>query len=106
MDMARKKKEDGEAAKGVLNALPPGMREELDSCDAEELKTHIVQSTAILRANKKALKIDVELESAKQRVKELSEDYQETAKAKEAVISYALHLLNEKGDVDLGDFEA
>lgn len=103
--MARKKKEDGEASKGILNALPPGMREELDSCDAGELKTHIVQSTAILRANKKAMKIDVELEGAKQRVKDLSEDYQETAKAKEAVISYALHLLNEKGDVDLGDFE-
>ena len=41
MDMARKKKEDGEASKGILNSLPPGMREELDSCDAEELKTHI-----------------------------------------------------------------
>lgn len=105
--MARKKKDsDGEAPKGILNALPPGMREELDSCDGDELKTHIVQATAVLRANKKAMKLDVNLESAKQRVKDLSEDYQETAKAKEAVISYALHLLHEKGDVALGDFEA
>lgn len=105
--MARKKKDsEGDASKGVLNALPTGMREELDSCDAEELKTHIVQATAVLRANKKAMKLDVELEGAKQRVKDLSEDYQETAKGKEAVISYALHLLHEKGDADLADVEA
>lgn len=100
-----KKNSNEEASKGVLGALPAGMREELDSCDTARLKTHIVQSTAILRANKKAMKLDVELESAKERVKELSSDYKETEKTKEAIISYALHLLGEKGSPDLLDID-
>lgn len=97
--MARPKK-DNEAS--VPGALPPGMREELDSCDITALKNHVVQSTAILRANKKAKKMDLELEGAKQRVKDLSEEYAETSKAKEAIISYALIRLGEMG-VDLDD---
>lgn len=105
--MASKKKSEGQdsVSSRVLNTLPPGMREELDSCDISRLKTHIVQSTAVLRANKRAQKLDAELEAAKQRVKDLGEDYKETAAAKEAIISYSLHLLNEKGATDLGDID-
>lgn len=104
--MAKKTKEDRDSVSSrILGALPPGMREDLDAADVSELKTHIVQSTAVLRANKRAMKLDSELEGAKQRVKDLSEDYAETAKTKEAIISYALHLLNDKGAVDLDDNE-
>lgn len=105
--MAKKNDRDEQesVSNKVLGALPPGMREELDGCGELSLKTHIVQSTAVIRANKKAMKLDPELDNARQRVKDLSEEYTEVSKAKEAIISYALHLLGEKGVVDLDDDE-
>lgn len=100
------KKEDGkEVSNKVIGALPHGMREILDAASEAQLKTHIVQSTAVVRANKKAMKLDPALEAARERVKTLSEEYTEITKGKEAVISYALHLLGEKGSLDLDDTE-
>lgn len=100
--MAKKQTQKDDVSKGILGALPPGLREEMDGFNEMQLKTCVVQSTAIMRASKKQMKLDTELEAAKQRVKDLSEDYVETRKTKEATISYALYLLDAKG-VDLKD---
>lgn len=96
-------KGDGEArtiSKKVLGALPPGMREELDAMDVPRLQRAVTQAQAIKRASVMDAKMDESLQAAKDQVKELSADYKECQKNQDAITSYALHLLDEKGALD------
>ncbi len=96
-------KGDGEArtvSKKVLGALPPGMREELDAMDVPRLQRAVTHAQAIKRASVLDAKMDESYQAAKERVKELGADYKECQKSQEAITSYALHLLEEKGALD------
>ena len=90
----------------TMRNLPEGFKDEADSMSAERLKASIIESSANLSRIENAAENDEAFQKLKAAAKDAGAGYSDGKKAQAAKIDYALHLLEQRGAVDLvGDLE-
>jgi hypothetical protein len=94
--MARIKKNNSFPEK-YLKILDANVMAEMEALDEHALKKSIVDSENAIDEQEKNKEADDNLQSAKEKVKELSKDYSDTIKFQKAKIKYSLFLLESKG---------
>jgi hypothetical protein len=87
----------------VKKALPTGWAEEADAMDVDALKGVIVECAANESRLKRERDGDEKLAGAKEIVKDIGGGYSEAIKTQQAKTAYSLHLLEQKGDVAVGE---
>lgn len=81
----------------VRKQLPPGMADELEALDVDQLKARIVASEMNVKDAELARKGDEGLAAAKERVKELDQPYKDAIKAQRAIALFSTLTLEDKG---------
>lgn len=88
--------------KSLISKLPTGYQEEADTMSADELRAEIVKAEASVREVEASMAADTKLTAARELVKDLSGGYNDAKSAQRAKIGYALHILDEKGELGRG----
>jgi len=106
--MARKstKNSDGAIPQKLLKNLPHGFREEAESMGVSLLKETVVQASGAIAETEVAMAQDERLQTAKEKVKDLSEGYRDVLKTQKAKRNLALYFLEQHGQLqgaDVGD---
>jgi hypothetical protein len=98
------KKNDGNGIpKKLLKNLPHGFLEEVQSMGVSVLKETVVQTSGAIAETEIAKAQDEKLTAAKEKVKDLSEGYNEVLKAQKAKRNLALHFLESQGQLQGAD---
>lgn len=88
--------------KKVIAQLPAGYAEEAAGLSGAELRAEIVRAETSLRWVQQEMAADEKLSGARELLKDLSASYRDASKAQRAKIAYALHLLDERGELGAG----
>lgn len=88
--------------KKIISKLPPGFAEDCAGFDGDALRAEIVKAETSLRWVEQEMKADEKLTGAKALVKDYSGAYNDAKKAQRAKIQYALHVLEERGELGTG----
>lgn len=88
--------------KRVIAKLPAGFAEEAAGMSGDRLRAEIVRAETTLREIGQAMEADEKLTGARELVKDFSASYTEARKAQRAKIDYALHVLDERGELRPG----
>lgn len=88
-----------ELPKSVLKNLPTGWSDEADAMSSSALRDVLVDAETKIREVEVEMAADEKLAAAKEIVKDLAGAYREVTKAQRAKIAYALHLLDERGEL-------
>lgn len=83
----------------IVNKMPD-FKESADAADVDALKKIVVESEGNIYTQEQEMAADVQLNAAKELVKDYSMKYREAIKFQTAKIKYALFLLESKG-IDL-----
>lgn len=81
----------------VVKAIGQETQEELDSLSVEELKARIVQSTQSVIIAKTERDANPNYQQAKEDKKVFDDGFREIKSRQNAIVDYAIHLLDEKG---------
>jgi len=92
--------------KKIIAKLPVGFAEDAAGMDGDQLRAEIIKAETSLRQVDQEMKADEKLTGAKELVKDFSGAYNEAKKAQRAKIAYALHVLEERGQLGVGAFAA
>lgn len=92
--------------KKIIAKLPVGFAEDAAGMDADALRAEIIKSETSLRTTDQEMKANEKLTGARELVKDFMAPYNEAKKAQRAKIAYALHVLEERGQLDVGKFAA
>lgn len=103
--MARKNNKNGDNGipKRLLKNLPHGFLEEVQSMGISVLKETVVQASGAIAETEIAKAQDEKLTAAKEKVKALSEGYNEVLKAQKAKRNIALYFLEQQGQLQGAD---
>lgn len=86
----------------IIAKLPAGFAEDCASFTGNDLRAEIIRAETSLRTVEQEMKADEKLTGARELVKDLSAAYNEAKKAQRAKIQYALHVLEERGELGTG----
>ena len=89
--------------KKIVAKLPTGSAEDAAGMDGEQLRAEIIKAETALREVEMEMKADEKLAGAKEILKDISGAYSEAKRAQRAKIAYSLHLLDERGELGLGE---
>lgn len=92
--------------KKIIAKLPVGFAEDAAGMDADALRAAIIAAETSLRTVDQEMKANEKLTGARELVKDFMAPYNEAKKAQRAKIAYALHVLEERGQLDVGAFAA
>lgn len=85
--------------KKIISRLPVGFLEEAAAMDGAQLRAEIVSAETSLRDVDREQKADEKVAGARELLRDLVGAYNDTRKAQRAKIAYALHLLEERGEL-------
>jgi hypothetical protein len=91
--------------KKIVAKLPAGFVEDAAGMDGNQLRSEIIRAETALREVEKEMKADEKLAGAKEILKDLSGSYSEAKRAQRAKIAYTLHLLDERGELGVGELD-
>lgn len=83
--------------KKLLKVLPVGWKDEADTYSTDQLEAAIVDANAAIKQCEEDIAENPKVQGAKEILKDIMAPFTEIKKAQKAKISYALHLLEEKG---------
>ncbi len=89
----------------IITKLPTGFAEEAAGMDGTQLRAEIIRAETNLREVEMEQKADEKLTGAKEIAKDLVSSYNDARRAQRAKIAYTLHLLDERGELGVGDRE-
>lgn len=92
--------------KKIIAKLPVGFAEDAAGMDADALRAVIIAAETSLRNVEQEMKANEKLTGARELVKDFMAPYNEAKKAQRAKIAYALHVLEERGQLGVGKFAA
>lgn len=88
--------------KKIIAKLPTGFAEDAAGMNGDQLRAEIIKAETSLRTVDQEMKADEKLTGARELMKDLSSAYNEAKKAQRAKIAYALHVLEERGELGTG----
>lgn len=88
--------------KKIIAKLPVGFAEDAAGMDADALRAVIIAAETSLRNVEQEMKANEKLTGARELVKDFMAPYNEAKKAQRAKIAYALHVLEERGELGTG----
>lgn len=86
----------------IIAKLPTGYAEDAAGMNGDQLRAEVLRAETSLRWIGQEMKADEKLTGARELVKDLSAGYNEARKAQRAKIDYALHVLEERGELGVG----
>lgn len=89
--------------KKILAKLPVGFAEDAAGMDAEQLRAEVLKAETSIREVEREQGQDEKLAGAREIVKDIMGGYNDAKKAQRAKIAYALHLLEERGQLGVGE---
>src|SRR5262249_51912902 len=89
--------------KKIIAKLPTGYAEDAAGMDGDQLRREIIRAETALPGVEKELRADQKLQGAREVLKDLVGAYNEARRAQRAKISYSLHLLDERGELGIGE---
>ena len=90
--------------KKIIGRLPTGFAEEAAGMNADALRAEIIKAETSLRTVAQEMKANEKLTGARELVKDFMAPYNDVKKAQRAKIDYALHVLEERGEMGVGKF--
>lgn len=90
--------------KKIIAKLPVGYAEEAAGMDGDALRAEIIRAETSIREVEKEQTGDEKLQGAREIVKDIVGSYNDAKRAQRAKIAYSLHLLEERGELGVGDF--
>lgn len=90
--------------KKIISKLPPGFAEDCAGFDGDALRAEIIKAETSLRQVEQDMKANEKLTGARELVKDFMAPYNEAKKAQRAKIDYAMHVLEERGQLGTGAF--
>jgi hypothetical protein len=92
--------------KKIIAKLPTGFAEDAAGMNGDQLRAAIIAAETSLRTVDQDMKANEKLTGARELVKDFMAPYNEAKKAQRAKIAYALHVLEERGELGVGAFAA
>lgn len=89
--------------KKIIPKLPVGYLDEAAGMDGDKLRAEIIKAETALREMEMSQKADEKLTGARDIVKDIVGAYNDVRKAQRAKIAYTLHLLDERGELGVGE---
>lgn len=89
--------------KKIIAKLPVGYLEDSAGMDGAALRAEIIKAETSLREVDTAQRADEKLAGAREIVKDIVGGYNDAKKAQRAKIAYSLHLLEERGELGVGE---
>ncbi len=89
--------------KKIIAKLPTGYAEDCAGYSGDQLRAAIITAEANLKATRQEMKADEKLTGAKDIVKDLGGAYRDAINAQRAKIDYSLHVLEERGELGVGE---
>lgn len=88
--------------KKIIAKLPVGFAEDAAGMNADQLHAAIIAAETSLRNVEQEMKANEKLTGARELVKDFMAPYNEAKKTQRAKIAYALHVLEERGQLGTG----
>ncbi len=88
----------------IISKLPSGYVDDASGMNGDQLRAEIIKAETSLREVDIAQKADEKLTGARDIVKDIVGGYNDAKKAQRAKIAYTLHLLEERGELGVGEF--
>lgn len=88
--------------KKIIAKLPVGYAEDAAGMNGDQLRAEIIRAETSLKWVQQEMKADEKLTGARELMKDLSAAYNEAKKAQRAKIDYSLHVLEERGELGVG----
>lgn len=88
--------------KKIIKKLPVGFVEDAARMDGVALRAEIVKAETSIREVERELGQDEKLAGARDIVKDIVGGYNDAKRAQRAKIAYALHVLEERGELGVG----
>lgn len=90
--------------KKIIAKLPTGFAEDAAGMDGDGLRAEIIRAETSVREVEREQSADEKLQGAREIVKDIVGAYNDAKRAQRAKIAYSLHLLEERGELGIGDF--
>ena len=88
--------------KKIIARLPVGFAEDAAGMDREQLRAEVMKANIALRDVDAEMKANEKLQGARELVKDFMAPFNEVKRAQRAKIDYALHVLEERGELGTG----
>lgn len=92
--------------KKIIAKLPTGFVDEAAGMNGDALRSEIIKAETAIREVETALKADEKLTGAREIVKDMIGGYNDAKRAQRAKIAYSLHVLEERGELGVGEWNA
>jgi hypothetical protein len=88
--------------KKIIGRLPVGFAEDAAGMNREQLRAEVMKAEITLRETDAEMKANENLQGARELVKDFMAPFNEVKRAQRAKIDYALHVLEERGELGTG----
>ena len=88
----------------LIAKLPTGFVDDASGMDANKLRAEIIKAETSLRELDTAMKADEKLAGVKEIMKDIVGGYNDAKRAQRAKIAYSLHVLEERGELGVGEW--
>ncbi|MBI5514851.1 MAG: hypothetical protein HY909_13835 [Deltaproteobacteria bacterium] len=92
--------------KKIIARLPTGFVDDASGMNGDRLRAEIIRAETALREVEQLTKADTKLQGAKEIVKDIVGSYNDARRAQRAKIAYVLHVLEERGELGVGEATA
>lgn len=89
--------------KKIIAKLPVGFVEDAVGMDGDALRAEIIRAETQIREVEREQGQDDKLQGAREIVKDIVGAYNDAKRAQRAKIAYSLHLLDERGELGIGE---
>lgn len=89
--------------KKIIAKLPVGFVEDAAGMDGDALRAQIIRAETSIREVEREQGQDEKLQGAREIVKDIVGSYNDAKRAQRAKIAYSLHLLEERGELGIGE---
>lgn len=89
--------------KKIIAKLPVGFAEDAAGMDGDALRAEIIRAETSIREVEREQGQDEKLQGAREIVKDIVGSYNDAKRAQRAKIAYSLHLLDERGELGIGE---
>lgn len=86
--------------------MPTGFVDDASGMNGDRLRAEIIRAETALREVEQLTKADTKLQGAKEIVKDIVGSYNDARRAQRAKIAYVLHVLEERGELGVGEATA
>lgn len=88
--------------KKIIAKLPTGFAEDCAGMNADQLRAEVIRAETSLKWVNQDMKADEKYQGARELAKDLGAAYREANTCQRAKIDYALHVLEERGELGVG----